>query len=125
LDRVVAVHHLRFNDEDIAVPMRGALSLPSEDRMGHLPAVGDVVAHDRVRAVLIILHRGDFQLRVVVFDGVDPALDGVLSEIALGQVHLPGAGEVRFVSGDGGGEKEETYGNAKGSMQTGHDLPPW
>jgi hypothetical protein len=109
-DRVVAVHQFRFDDEDIAVPMRGAFPLAAEYRVGHLAAVGDVVAHDGVRAVLIILCRGDFELRVFVFDGVHPALDGVRSNIALGRVQLPGAGEVGFVGADDGGEKEETEG---------------
>jgi hypothetical protein len=87
--------------------MRGALSLAAKYRVGHLAAVGDVVVYNGVRSVLIVLCRGDFHLWIFVFDGVHPTLDGVRSEIAFGRVHLPGAGEVRFVRGDGGGEKEE------------------
>jgi len=74
-DRVVAVRHLRFDDEDIAVPVRGAFPLAPQDRMGHLAAIGNVVARDSVRTVLIVLCRGDFQLWVFVFDSVHTALD--------------------------------------------------
>ena len=92
-DRVVAVRHLGFNDEDIAVPMRGTFPLAPEDGMGHLAAIGDVVAHDGILTVLIVLRGGDFQLRLLVLDVVHAALDGVGAENALGRVHLPGAGE--------------------------------
>src|SRR5260370_2898544 len=92
--------------------------------MGHLAALGDVFPRYVVLPVLIVRGGGVFQLRLLVLDGVPPAVGCVRAEIALGRVHLPGTGEVGFVGCHGGSEAQKTRSNATGNVQIEHRSPP-
>ena len=72
-DGVAALRYLRFDHKDIAVPMCGTLSLAAKDGVRHLAAIRDVVPHDGIGAVFIVLRGGDLELRILVIDLVHTA----------------------------------------------------